>query len=102
KIGLTGSVTTGMNQGKYGNQFAGINLNNNNGKSTTYINLQYGRRSTYDHINTNRIFTNDSTILSQDALTKYSSSSFYFGYGFSYQLSKKWDVSYDGRMSQNH
>src|SRR5688572_7650004 len=70
KIGFTGSVYTGMNQGEYGNQFGGFNLSNNNGEVTSYVNLNYGRRTTFEHIHTDRLFTADS-ILSQDASTKY-------------------------------
>ncbi len=39
RIGLTGSLTGGLNQGRYGNRFVGFNLNNNNGSLTTYLNL---------------------------------------------------------------
>jgi len=48
RIGLTGSATAGIQQGKYGNEYIGINLNNNNGKATTFLNVQYSRRNSYD------------------------------------------------------
>ena len=70
KIGLTGSVNAGMNQGKYGTQYAGINLNNNNGAFSAYLNAQYTHKNTYDEIKTDRIFAPDS-ILRQDAITTY-------------------------------
>jgi iron complex outermembrane receptor protein len=100
KIGLTGSVTLGINQGRYGNQTTGLNLNNNNGKLTTYLVLQAGNRKTYEQIKTDRNFAPDS-LLSQDALTVYPSHGFYMGYGFNYQLNKKWEISYDGRVNIN-
>jgi hypothetical protein len=100
RIGLTGSVTTGLTQGKYGNQFVGINLNNNNGALTTYLNLQYGQRNTFDDIRTNRLFAADS-LLSQDAHTKYTAGNYYIGFGINYLLNKKWELSYDGRYSYN-
>ncbi len=100
RIGLTGSVNTGLNQGKYGNQFAGINLNNNNGTLTTYLNLQLSRRNSFEQISTDRIFSRDS-LLSQNAFTKYPASSYYAGYGLSYTINKKWEVAYDGRLSAN-
>ena len=100
RIGLTGSINTGINQGKYGNQFAGINLNNNNGSLTTYLNLQVSSRNSYEQIKTDRIFSADS-LLSQDAFTKYPATSYYAGYGLSFNLSKKWELSYDGRLSAN-
>ena len=101
KIGLTGSINAGFNQGKYGNKFAGLNLNNNNGAVTTYLNIQYGKRNNYEQLTTERLFNSDS-LLSQDALTKYPTNSFYLGYGLAYQLNKKWDIDFDGRASFNH
>ena len=101
KIGLTGSVTAGMNQGKYGNQFVGLNLNNNNGGLTTYVNLNYGRRGNFEELVTDRLFASDS-LLSQDAGTKYFGDNYYAGFGASYELNKKWELSYDVRFSYNN
>lgn len=101
KPGLTGSVTTGMNQGKYGNQFAGVNLNNNNGGLATYLNLNYGRRGNFEELNSDRFFAPDS-VLNQESQTKYFGDNYYVGFGASYELSKKWDLSYDGRFSYNN
>jgi iron complex outermembrane receptor protein len=98
KIGFTGSVNMGMNQGTYGNQFLGVNLNNNNGRLSSYINLQASRRDTYEEIKSDRLFKADS-VLRQDAFTRYPSNNYFLGYGIVYQLSKKWDISYDGRLS---
>src|SRR5215213_5625848 len=100
KIGFTGTVTTGFNQGRYGNQFIGLNLNNNNGSLTTYLNLQYGRRNTYDQLQTDRLYSVDS-LLSQEAFTRYGGTSYYLGYGISYGINKKWEINYDGRLSYN-
>jgi iron complex outermembrane receptor protein len=100
RIGLTGSIITGFSQGIYGNKYIGFNLSNNNGRLTTYINTQYGRRSTYEQIRTNRIFSLDS-VLRQDAYTRYPGNSYYIGYGAGYELTKKWDLNYDGRLSYN-
>lgn len=100
KLGMTGSVTAGLQQGTYGNQFIGFNLNNNNGQRTTYLNLNYNNRNSLEQIKTDRLFASDS-ILSQDATTQYPSDAYYAGYGLSYQLSKKWEISYDGRASLN-
>ncbi|HEX2609179.1 MAG TPA: outer membrane beta-barrel family protein [Flavisolibacter sp.] len=100
RIGLTGSVTAGLNQGRYGNQFVGLNLNNNNGSVTSYLNLQVGTRNSYDQLMTDRIFATDS-VLRQDAFTKYGAQNYYVGYGVAVQLSKKWELNYDGRLSYN-
>jgi len=101
KIGLTGSVNAGLNQGIYGNQFAGFSLNNNNGKLNTYLNTQFSLRNTYEQIKTDRKFSADS-LLSQDAYTKFPGKSFYVGYGVGYELTKKWELNYDGRISINN
>jgi hypothetical protein len=98
KIGLTGSVNAGMQQGKYGTQFTGFNLNNSNGALSTYLNVQVTHKNTYDEIKTNRIFAPDS-LLSQDAKTIYPGNNYYLGFGLNYQLNKKWEISYDGRIS---
>jgi hypothetical protein len=100
KIGLTGSIYGGLQQGVYGNQTVGVNINNNNGQLTTYINLNYAKRNTYEQLITDRFFAADST-LNQDAFTKYAATNYYLGFGASYQFNKKWEASYDGRFSYN-
>jgi hypothetical protein len=100
RIGLTGSINVGLNQGTYGNQFAGFTLNNNNGKLTENISLQYSRRNSFENLNSSRYFSADS-ILSQDARTKYPANSLYVGYGLGYQFNDKWELNYDGRISNN-
>lgn len=100
KIGLTGSASLGMNQGRYGNQFSNLNLNNNNGATTSYLNLSASHRKTYDEINTSRVFAAD-TLLQQNALTLYPALNYYMGAGISYEWSSKWQISYDARLSYN-
>jgi hypothetical protein len=100
KIGLTGSINAGWQQGTYGNEFIGFNLNNNDGKKTSYINLNYSNRNTYERIKTDRLFAPDS-LLRQDAFTKYPADIYYIGYGIGYELNKKWEINYDGRASLN-
>jgi iron complex outermembrane recepter protein len=100
KIGLTGSVNVGMNQGQYGNQFAGININYNNGKLTDYFNAQVSNRNSSEQIITNRLFATDS-MLEQNANTVYPATGYYLGYGIGYDLTPKWELSYDVRFSYN-
>jgi hypothetical protein len=100
RIGLTGSLNAGFNQGRYGNQFIGFNLNNNNGKLSSYLNVQASQRNTFEELTTDRLFAPD-TSLNQTALTKFPTGSYYAGYGFNYGLSEKWELSYDGRISYN-
>lgn len=100
RIGLTGSLNAGMNQGTYGNQFAGVVVNNNNGKFSTSINLQVSNRATGEQLKTDRVFGGDS-VLSQNAYTKYPGSSVYGSYSIGYMPGNKWDITYDGRISGN-
>lgn len=98
KIGFTGSLNAGGNQGNYGNRFIGVNLNNNNGKWSNYLNLQFNKRNNSERIVTNRIFAADS-LLSQKAFTLYPTNNYYIGYGINLAASKKWELSYDGRIN---
>lgn len=98
KIGFTGSLNAGGNQGNYGNRFIGVNLNNNNGKWSNYLNVQFNKRNNSERIVTNRIFAADS-LLSQNAFTLYPTNNYYIGYGINLATSKKWELSYDGRIN---
>jgi hypothetical protein len=100
KIGMTGSVNGGGQQGTYGNQFIGFNLNNNDGKISSYINLNYGRRNSYEKIVTDRIFAPDS-VLSQFAFTRYPANTGFAGYGINFPAGKKWTIDFSGNINLN-
>jgi hypothetical protein len=99
KVGLTGSVTAGMQQGRYGNQFTGFNLNNNDGKKSYYINLNISRRDNYEKISTSRLFGD--TVFSQAAFTRYPSTVFFTSYGYVYEFTNKWSIDFAGSASLN-
>ncbi len=101
KIGLTGSANAGIQQGKYGNKFGGINLSNNNGAISTYVNLNYTRRNSYDVLNTEREIGKD-TMLNQQARTTYPGNVYFLGYGINHDWNDKWNMGYDGRLSYNN
>ncbi|MCA0233443.1 MAG: outer membrane beta-barrel protein [Bacteroidetes bacterium] len=100
KIGVTGSVNAGMNQGRYGNQLLGVTVNNNDGKKTSYVVVNYNRRNSYDQVETDRPFTLDS-LLSQRSYTTTPSQTFYTGFGMGFTPSKKWEFNFDDRISWN-
>ena len=100
KIGLTGSVNTGIQQGVYGNQFAGLSLNYNNGEKSAYLNLNYARRKSLENITTHRFVTADS-LLDQVSASVYKGQNVYLGYGLSKTFHTKLELSYDGRISAN-
>jgi biopolymer transport protein ExbD len=101
KLGMTGSINAGFQQGVYGNQFMGFSLNNNDGKKTSFINFNYGLRNSYEKINTNRLFATD-TILTQDAFTKYPGRGLYTNFGATWELNRKWEIEYDGSINLNN
>ncbi|MEP6699896.1 MAG: outer membrane beta-barrel protein [Bacteroidota bacterium] len=101
KIGMTGSITAGAQQGVYGNQLIGFNLNNNDGKKSSYVNLNYSKRNSYEKIVTDRIFAPDS-MLSQNAFTKYPADAYSAGYGLNYSLDKKWNIDFSGTINLNN
>ena len=100
KIGINGSVNTGFSQGEYGNQYIGFNLNNNNDKLSSYVNAQYGNNNGYTITNSDRILNIDS-LLRQEARAVSPNHSVNLGYGFGKTIKEKWELNYDGRMSQN-
>jgi hypothetical protein len=100
KIGLNGSVNSGFSQGVYGNQFIGFNLNNNNDKLSSYVNAQYSNNNNYTITSSDRILSIDS-ILRQEARAVSPNHSVNLGYGFGQTFKEKWELNYDGRMSQN-
>jgi iron complex outermembrane recepter protein len=100
KIGMTGSITAGMQQGTYGNQLIGFNLNNNDGKKSWYVNVNYNRRNNFEKIMSDRIFAPD-TMLSQDAFTKYPADAYFAAYGINFSK-KKWDFEVSGTATLNN
>ena len=68
KIGLTGNVNGGFNQGTYGNQFVGFNLNNNEGEKTSFFNVNYTKSNGFDKVTNDR--TTVTNVLNQYSYTK--------------------------------
>jgi hypothetical protein len=99
KIGLTGSVNAGIQQGHYGNQLIGFNLNNNDGNRSFSVNFNYSHRNSYEKIVTDRIFAPDS-VLSQEAYTAYPGNTFFGSYVYSW-TSKKWEFELSGTANWN-
>jgi iron complex outermembrane recepter protein len=98
KIGLNGSVNTGMNQGVYGNQFIGLTLNNTTDKYNTYLNTQYNQNDGYSIVNTDRFLSVD-TVLKQTAKTLSPNKSAYIGFGLGRNWTDRFELNYDARLS---
>jgi iron complex outermembrane recepter protein len=99
KLGLTGSVYLGLNQGQYGNQYIGASIAQGTGKKTIYANINIGRRTNFDELNSYRNFNVDSVLNQQSAnLTNGQNANLNFGGSYSFT---KWDVGYDANVSYN-
>ncbi|RYY90257.1 MAG: TonB-dependent receptor [Chitinophagaceae bacterium] len=97
KPGLTGSANLIVSQGRYGTQSAGVSLNNNNGRTTTYLNVNLGKRDGFEELQSQRYFRADS-LLAQQSFTRYPANNLYVGYGISFPAGRRWELSYDGRF----
>lgn len=98
KIGLNGSLNTGMNQGVYGNQFIGLTLNNTTDKYNTYLNTQYNQNDGFSNVNTDRYLSMD-TVLRQTAKTLSPNKSAYIGFGIGRNWTDRFELNYDARLS---
>jgi hypothetical protein len=98
KIGLNGSVNTGMNQGVYGNQFIGLTLNNTTDKYNSYLNTQFNQNDGYSIVNTDRFLSVD-TVLKQTAKTLSPNQSAYIGFGLGRNWTDRFELNYDARVS---
>lgn len=99
RIGLTGSVNAGLQQGRYGNQLIGFNLNNSDGEKSLALNFNYSHRNSYEKIVTDRIFAPDS-VLSQEAYTAYPGNTLFGSYVYSWGK-KKWEFELSGTANLN-
>jgi hypothetical protein len=98
KIGLNGSVNTGMNQGVYGNQFIGLNLNNTTDKYNSYLNTQFNQNDGYTIGHTDRFISID-TVVKQHAKTLRPNKSAYIGFGVGKNWTDRFELNYDARIS---
>lgn len=98
KIGRFSSINVGMNQGKYGNKFAGFSVNNSGDKTSSYLNINLSLNDSQDDVNMVRLLKTD-TSLYQHSLVRNTSPQGYLGYGISYDLSHRFAISYDGRVN---
>ncbi len=100
KIGRFGSVRTGLNQGRYGNRFAGFSINESGDLSTSYLNFEYSNNQMLEELSSVRLLKPD-TSLFQSAESKRKANQGYIGYGISYDATEKLNLSYDGRVNRS-
>lgn len=100
KIGLTGSVNAGIQQGIYGNQVAGVSMSYQEGNTSAYVNVNAARRGSLERLSSARYLSDDS-LLRQAAETRYGNENVFLGYGVSRRFRDKLDLSYDGRVNRS-
>jgi iron complex outermembrane recepter protein len=100
KIGRFGSVNLGMNQGVYGNRYAGFSYNNSGNKGTSYLNFNYSHNDYLEELNSLRYLQKDTTLM-QSAKTRNTSTPLFLGFGTNYEASPKINLSYDGRINSS-
>ena len=97
KIGLTGNLSAGFNQGTLGNRFVGLNLNNNDGDRTSFLNINYTKSNVFNKVTNDRL-TLDNT-LNQYSYTTNPADAVSVGFGLGREWHKKWTFNYDGRLN---
>ena len=100
KIGQNGSINSSMNQGLFGNQSVGFNLNNGGENHASYLNINYLKRDGLDELNSTRNGALGS-LFTQNAKTRTPGSQAYLGFGYNREIKKSWNVNTDTRINVN-
>ena len=98
QIGTRGSINFRQDQGVYATSSAGFNINSSKGKTNIYISYQYTNRRFFEDIRSDRLVNND-TLLLQNSSTRYAPVTHFTGGGINFNLSKKFNLGYDFRLS---
>ncbi len=98
KLGRSGSVNAGMNQGQVGNRYAGFSINFSNDKTSNYVNANYNRNQQFDEMNSTRFIGIDTTLLQASEVSS-SNHQVYLGFGSNYQLNERTNYYFDGRIN---
>jgi iron complex outermembrane receptor protein len=104
KLGRTGTVNGGFNQGKFGNQFTGISLNRSQDTKSSFINFNVSHRDSYESSEFIRLLKDanyNETKLKTETYSRLPGYSFFTLLGANIDLSKKLEVGYDARLNLN-
>ena len=100
KIGTNGSINAAYFQGVYPTKTGGFTLNKGSGKINSYVSYQYTDRNNFEQLNSNRLISRDSTLLSQRSYTTYPTVNNYIGAGVDVQLTPKFNAGYECELVQ--
>ena len=103
KLGRTGTVSAGFNQGRFGNQFVGINLNRSQDKRSSYLQFNLNKRNSFDDTQFDRLISTDDKPkkLNSSSYSVFPAYGFFTGLGANFDISKKLELGYDGRLNIN-
>jgi len=101
KLGTNGTVNAGYFQGVYSTKTAGVNINKGSGKINSYFSYQFTDRNNFEELNSNRVISADTSLLSQRSYTTYPSINNYISAGSDIAFTKKFNIAYDLRVSNN-
>ena len=102
KLGTSGSVNAGFFQGRYHTATAGFNVNRSFKKINTTLSYQYTDRNNFEELKSDRFILRDSTVIKQNAYSRYPAINNYISAGIDAELNKKWTMGYDVRFSTNN
>lgn len=98
KIGRFGSVSGGMNQGKYGNRFVGFSLNGSGNRNTTYLTVNVSDNNQFDKMNSARFLKGDTT-LKQASNSTAENIPLFTSFGITYDFNPRVSLSSDSRVN---
>ncbi len=101
KLGRSGAISMGMNQGVYGNRFAGFNVNDSGEKTTYYLRANLSQSDAVEDLTSVRYVTADS-LLRQEARTRRPGDQGFVGLGVSLDPNERLNLSYDARFNASH
>lgn len=99
KIGTNGSVNMAYFQGVYSTKTVGFTINKGSGKINSYLSYQFTDRNNFEELNSRRLISTDSSLLTQRSYTTYPTANNYMSAGIDVQLTQKFNAGYDIRIS---
>lgn len=99
KLGTNGSFNAAYFQGVYSTKTAGFNINKGSNKINSYLNYQFTSRNNFEELNSDRLISKDSSLITQQSYTSYPTTNNYLNGGIDVQLTPKFSSAYDLRMS---
>jgi hypothetical protein len=103
KLGRTGTISAGFNQGRLGNQFVGVNLNRSQDKRSSYLQFNFNQRNSFDDTQFLRQLESDGSPknLRSESYSLFPAYGFFTGLGANIDISSKLETGYDGRLNIN-